>query len=245
MPSDTINTRGRLRSRRLLPWPLRIRITFRDVLIFTFGAIAAHYLSSLTAQEYVTENMLQQVPNFLPEIVPSDAPLLHGGSAFKRKVGEIRTDSGVIHRAGQSPPPVRRSLIQHLETIPETRVLSHAPGFTVFNNLYMYNGTLYIVSSEIGSTFPEARYIISTPLVSVNTEENKRAREPKHNIISIIGPEQARMLWGATGPSSSPIKQRILTIEGNSVILEKSYIEGAALIHLIRSWSQILNSASI
>lgn len=90
----------------------------------------------------------------------------------------------------------------------DTSVLAHAPGWTLFRNLYMSNGTLYLVADELQrSNFPELRKMASHPLPAVNTPENIAAREPSDFDITFITPDEAQTRWG----------DRILSVEGNTV----------------------------
>jgi hypothetical protein len=48
------------------------------------------------------------------------------------------------------------------ELMPTTTVLAHHDGWTLFENLYMFNGTLLIVSDEEWTLFPDRRLMTST-----------------------------------------------------------------------------------
>jgi hypothetical protein len=90
----------------------------------------------------------------------------------------------------------------------ETSVLAHAPGWTLFQNLYMSNGTLYLVAGDSHrSRFPEIRMMASHPLTAFNTPENIAAREPSEIDMAFITPQEAQTRWG----------NRISSIEGNTV----------------------------
>lgn len=39
-------------------------------------------------------------------------------------------------------------------SLPETKILQHAPGWTLFENVYMSNGTIFILSDKGKSAFP-------------------------------------------------------------------------------------------
>lgn len=101
-----------------------------------------------------------------------------------------------------------------LSQIPETKLIDHAPGWTLFENLYFSNGTLFIVSSD-PSRFPSIRMITSTGLLAFNTPENIRLREPTDKEMQIISPEHATMKWG--GDIAKNERNRISSIEGISV----------------------------
>ena len=46
--------------------------------------------------------------------------------------------------------------------MPSTTVLAHHAGWTLFENLYMYNGTLLVISDQEWTSFPERRLMTST-----------------------------------------------------------------------------------
>lgn len=98
--------------------------------------------------------------------------------------------------------------------IPETSIISHAPGWTLFQNLYMSNGTLYIVASN-RQLIPEMRMITSTGLIALNTPENIAAREPTEKEIQIIDPKDAMLRWG--GNTAENERHRISSVVGNTV----------------------------
>ena len=94
--------------------------------------------------------------------------------------------------------------------LPGTSVLAHAPGWTIFQDLYMSNGTLYLVADESRrSKFPEIRKMASHPLEARNTPENIAAREPSDVDMTFITPEEAQRRWG----------NRVFSVEGNTVSL--------------------------
>ena len=101
-----------------------------------------------------------------------------------------------------------------LADIVETNVIAHAPGWTLFENLYMASGTLYIVTSAPGR-FPKIRMMTSTGLIALATPENIRQREPTDREMQIISPEVAASKWG--GDIAKKERNRIWSIEGISV----------------------------
>ncbi|TFY54992.1 hypothetical protein EVJ58_g8531 [Rhodofomes roseus] len=103
--------------------------------------------------------------------------------------------------------------------LPETTILSHAPGWTVFQNIYMSNGTLYIVSSEPASSFPHTRMMTSTGLAAENTPENIAAREPTARDMDFLTPAEARRRWG--GNSDKADRNRVWSVGGNTVLVNE------------------------
>jgi hypothetical protein len=100
-----------------------------------------------------------------------------------------------------------RNAVNH---IPDTLMLEHAPGWTVFTDIYMANGTFFVVTLSPPSSFPESRFMISTGMRAENTPENKIARLPTDHELSYITPEEARRRWGEDG-------EDVRTVDGNTV----------------------------
>jgi hypothetical protein len=99
------------------------------------------------------------------------------------------------------------------ETLPSTRVLSHAPGWTVFEDIYMSNGTLFIVSDEPASSFPDVNYMTSTGLPGEATEESIRERIPGAEQMQVISVAEARARWG----KGLTERNRVWTVQGDTV----------------------------
>ena len=97
-------------------------------------------------------------------------------------------------------------------SVPETEILLHKvpgmctllrlshhqhlilAGLTVLKNLYIFNGTTYIVTSQL-DTIPERRLMISNgkPRRPVDFQEDN---EPTDSTLSIITPREAYLLFG-------------------------------------------------
>ena len=99
-----------------------------------------------------------------------------------------------------------------LSSLPHTSIAAHAPGWTLFRDLYMSNGTLLIVSPS-KEEFPETRMMTSTGLSAENTPENIALREPTKETMDFLTPEQAQQRWGSEDKSA----YRILSVKGNTV----------------------------
>ncbi|KZV95099.1 hypothetical protein EXIGLDRAFT_610959 [Exidia glandulosa HHB12029] len=80
-------------------------------------------------------------------------------------------------------------------SLPVTRLIAHAPGWTIFENLYMSNGTLFVLTDEDQSRWPQIRLMTSTGLPAENTPENIQAREPTKDNMDFLGPYEARKRW--------------------------------------------------
>jgi len=72
--------------------------------------------------------------------------------------------------------------------LPRTSIIAHAPGWTLFRNLYMSIGTLYILSSN--PSFPKNRLMTSTGLPWGTTPENIASREPNPQQYGLSDPRR-------------------------------------------------------
>ena len=103
--------------------------------------------------------------------------------------------------------------------IPETVLVNHAPGWSIFRNLYMSDGALLIVTSR-PSQFPDIPLMISTSLVAYATPESIAERMPTSRQMDIISPAEARRRWA--GEPLLGEKNRIYPIDGSTVSSRRS-----------------------
>lgn len=68
-------------------------------------------------------------------------------------------------------------------------------GWTIFDNLYLLNGTVYIVTDD-SESIPARRQMISTGINVANGKEAIAARLPTDREIRIISREEAGKLFG-------------------------------------------------
>jgi hypothetical protein len=178
--------------------------TVRDVLLVSVGAFSAFSLVLLSKVASDTHAHLISTP---VSISPEDAGYYSDWSEKYNNPpedGVMRTESGTQ------------------DVLPRTRVLNHAPGWTMFENLYMSNGTLFVVlgaeDEENGldrgmvkdgweNGFPLRRMMTSTGLYGYATAESIAAREPTDKEMSFISAEDATRRWG----------DRVWEIEGHTV----------------------------
>jgi len=76
---------------------------------------------------------------------------------------------------------------------PETRIVSHSPGFTIFENLYMMNGTVFIVTTA-PEEVPELTYMFGSG--EDNPGYLTPAQEPTDKDMQVITPQQAKEFFG-------------------------------------------------
>ena len=74
---------------------------------------------------------------------------------FSRWANQVDGDG----EKGFTPPDLSKSVAITETTLPAG---APAPGFTIFDRLYVWNGTIYAVTSD-PTTFPQLRYILSQP----------------------------------------------------------------------------------
>ncbi|KAE9403549.1 hypothetical protein BT96DRAFT_990210 [Gymnopus androsaceus JB14] len=77
-------------------------------------------------------------------------------------------------------------------TIPDG---AHANGFTIFDNLYLRNGTLFVVTANV-EAFPAKEAILSAPLDMAAGRENL----PTNEHMQFIDPREAKGLLGSQPP---------------------------------------------
>lgn len=83
------------------------------------------------------------------------------------------------------------------KTVPQTSIVAHVPGWTIFDRLYFLNGTLYVVSDEPDSV-PSRRMMISTAVHIANGPIEEAKRIPTDKEMSIISSATAKELFGTS-----------------------------------------------
>jgi hypothetical protein len=175
-------------------------ISRRDALLVILGAASIHVLYSLLPPIHESSSIV-----FDTHLSSHDSP--------SNIAAPVREAWRAVTPA--SPPSAPLSSIPNLDQeIPQTELISHAPGWTIFRNLYMADGTLFIVTSNPES-FPDIKLMTSTGLPAFNTPESIAERMPTSSDMSVINPQEASWRWG--GDRSSKELNRIFPIEGSTV----------------------------
>jgi hypothetical protein len=185
--------RGRsARSPLPLPQPLftmhrPLRSCFRDALFILLGAASMQLCSS-----------------FLPH--------LHEFSPITFNNIRVPHPAPAVLDSWHSPQPCNPpSPIPNLgHEIPRTELVSHAPGWTIFRNLYMADGTLFIVTSNPES-IPSIDLMTSTGLPGLNTPESIAERMPTARDMAVITPQEAHQRWGGQSINN------VYPVEGSTV----------------------------
>ncbi|KAG8871795.1 hypothetical protein FRB97_008280 [Tulasnella sp. 331] len=81
-----------------------------------------------------------------------------------------------------------------MRKFPITELIKHAPGFTILDNVYLCNGTLYIVRTDtFPSTFPDRRMMISS---GASTSDDLPTRKPTDLNMQTINISEAVQMFG-------------------------------------------------
>lgn len=101
--------------------------------------------------------------------------------------------------------PARTGAVETKTTV----MREHAHGWTLFEDVYMANGTMFVVSDEPRDAFPPLEAITSTGLAAQNSPESVQERLPTEKDMMFISREEAQRRWGLEG--------RVKTVEGSTV----------------------------
>lgn len=186
--------------------PARAR-TMRDAVLVLVGALCMHIATSFLGV-------------FQPDLFSGD---IIANTQVAHEPYDANAQDPV--RADHKDPPKQTTPTIHMIDVafdfPETTVEAHAPGWTVFKNIYMSNGTLFVVSSHPYSDFPDIKFITSTGLPAENTPENIAARMPTSKDLDFITPAEARLRWG---PPDNELQQgnarnRVYPVQGSTLLV--------------------------
>lgn len=107
-----------------------------------------------------------------------------------------------VEKSGASPPalvePWRTRITWSNGHVPNTRVVSHVPGWTIFDNLFVLNGTVFVVT-DFPSSIPDRLTITSTGKTIFNNEVNSRL--PGDREMRVISTDEAQRLFGSSAES--------------------------------------------
>ncbi|KAJ3574847.1 hypothetical protein NP233_g1478 [Leucocoprinus birnbaumii] len=204
----------------------RHTLTRRDAFLILLGASSMHIWSLLFRDLPSDQSILINAqfanhnhnPDATPDINNQRTHLADNllTTTSTLTVTETITDTTTITVPEPEPTSVTEARRQRdNREFPHTTVVAHAPGWTLFKNLYMSNGTLYILTPK-PKKFSEIRMMTSTGLEAVNTPENIAAREPTAQNMDFITPDDALERWG--GDPDRGQTNRVYTVEGNSLL---------------------------
>ncbi|KAJ7784488.1 hypothetical protein B0H16DRAFT_299571 [Mycena metata] len=180
-----------------------IRHTRRDIILLLVGAVSMRLFTS-----------------FFHSSAPLDIhPETDNHSPPTQKVHHTTTViealTTTVTVTLKSEPTSHNALDLAMQQLPPTSLVAHAPGWTLFKNLYMSAGTLYIVT-DTPSEYPKIPLMASNPLPAENTPQNIALREPTAYNMAFITPAQAKRRWGDDAGQN-----RVFTADGNTVLVNE------------------------
>ncbi|CAE6492007.1 unnamed protein product [Rhizoctonia solani] len=124
--------------------------------------------------------------------------------------------------------------------VPETSIIAHVPGWTVFDKLYMLNGTIYVVVPD-PSSIPDRRMMISSGYEVWNPPEEVAKREPTDKHMRIITPKEASELFGENGTGTATHLQGVTFLVNDPPQFIQHYYHFSAelLFGLWRTYSSL------
>ncbi|KAJ3506267.1 hypothetical protein NLJ89_g6968 [Agrocybe chaxingu] len=185
----------------------------RDAFLLLIGASSMHIWSLLFSHHSLSTDVdaaaLQQVPAALTTTVRElrTKTIAHT---------QIETATATVTTTALSTPTSKALALSPHTPLPPTEVLAHAPGWTLFRNLYMSNGTLFLAAKDSATRmgYPEIRMMTSTGLEAFNTPENIALREPTSRDMQVIGIEEAQRRW----VDKEGGVNRVWSVEGNTLL---------------------------
>ncbi|KAJ7016649.1 hypothetical protein C8F04DRAFT_1280915 [Mycena alexandri] len=173
--------------------PIRNSLTRRDAILVLVGAACMHLFTVFFLHESAAPEIL--IDPGVREVYPPDPP----PPVYRTKtlITTLVQPSTVTTTFVAQPTagPVSSSPLDLALQLPVTSLVAHAPGWTLFKNLYMSNGT-FIIVSDTPLEFPEIRLMTSNPAKAENNPENIALREPKPWSMVIVSAAEARHRWG-------------------------------------------------
>ncbi|KAJ7147032.1 hypothetical protein C8R43DRAFT_953243 [Mycena crocata] len=189
-------------------------LTRRDAVLLLLGASFMHLFTVFFPHESPPPEILIDTVReaFPPDPPPPEAP------RYRTKTTTIIEATTTTVIAQPSAGPASTSPLDLALELPPTTIIAHAPGWTLFRNLYMSNGTFLIVS-DTSKEFPEMRLMASTPLTAENNPQNIADREPTPWSMAILNTAEAQHRWGNDVRSGR--KNRVLSVDGNTVLVNE------------------------
>ncbi|KIJ67844.1 hypothetical protein HYDPIDRAFT_83773 [Hydnomerulius pinastri MD-312] len=215
--------------------PLLRTLSRRDAILILIGAFSMHFFTSLAP---LTSHSIVISTGFHHEV--SDEALVEHPPKNEQELGGLLGQGEILEESDDPPmdrledppkheiPPTPNSELAEqtpvssinnstdlsaATVLPETTIVEHVPGWTLFRDIYMANGTLLILSSSPSTEFPELRMMTSTGLAAENTPDNIALREPTPWNMDFVTPEEAIQRWGKSVGS-----RRVWSVEGNTLL---------------------------
>ncbi|KAJ7175931.1 hypothetical protein C8R46DRAFT_75001 [Mycena filopes] len=196
--------------------PIRNSLTRRDAILILMGASVMHLFTVFFPHESTPPEILID-PGVREQYPPDPPPPVYRTKTLTTTLVRPTTVTTTFV-AQPTAGPVASSPLDLALQLPATDLVAHAPGWTLFRNLYMSNGTFFIIS-DTPSEFPEIRLMTSNPATAENTPENIALREPKPWSMAFMSSNDAQHRWGDDVRKGR--KNRVLSVEGNTVLVNE------------------------
>lgn len=95
--------------------------------------------------------------------------------------------------------------------MPDTVIVAHVPGWTIFDRLYALNGTLYVVTDEPASV-PDRSLMISTAVRIANGPVEVAKRIPTDKELKVISTADAKTLFGSGADVLDGVTVRLVNL---------------------------------
>ncbi|CAK5268519.1 unnamed protein product [Mycena citricolor] len=177
-------------------------VSRRDAILVLLGASCFYVFSIFT-------DSAAQSPSIIINTANSEGPEHHTITETVTAT-TTRISTATVH---VSPVPTRAVDLGLVDDLPETSIIAHAAGWTLFRNLYMSRGTLLLLTTD-ESKFPPHRLMTSTGLPGNLTNDAQRI--PTAQEMDFITPVEARRRWG--GNIAKGERNRVLTVEGTTLL---------------------------
>ncbi|KAF7339005.1 hypothetical protein MVEN_01976700 [Mycena venus] len=198
--------------------PIRPALSRRDAILILLGASIMHIFTIFFPHESAPPEILIDTPReqFLPDPPPPPPEVTRYHTRTTTLVQATTTTATVV--AIPSAGPASASPLDLALEFPATTLIAHAPGWTLFKDLYMSNGTFFIVTDS-KSEFPKIPLMASHPLTALNEPENIRQRMPTPYNMDFLTLAEAHQRWGDDVRNGK--KNRVLSVAGNTVLVNE------------------------
>ncbi|KAF8202666.1 hypothetical protein K438DRAFT_1757988 [Mycena galopus ATCC 62051] len=193
----------------------RPALTRRDAILILLGASIMHVFTVFFPHETTPPEILIDT---VREQFPPDPPPPLEVTRYHTKTTTVTEATTTTALALPTAGPASSSPLDLALQFPATSIVAHAPGWTLFRNLFMSNGTFYILG-DTQSDFPEIRLMASHPLPAENNPENIAMREPTQYDMAFLPLADAHRKWG--GDVRNGHQNRVLSVEGNTVLVNE------------------------
>ncbi|KAJ7233719.1 hypothetical protein B0H12DRAFT_1143502 [Mycena haematopus] len=196
----------------------RPALSRRDAILILLGASIMHVFTIFFPHDTVPpEILIDTVREHFPPDPPPPPPEVTRYHTKTTTIIQATTTTATVTSLPSSGPASFSPLDLALE-FPPTTLVAHAPGWTLYRNLFMSNGTFYILT-DTQPDFPEIRLMASNPLTAYNNAENIAAREPTPYNMDFLSLAEAQRRWG--GDVRNGQQNRVLSVDGNTVLVNE------------------------